>query len=243
MTLNRHIVALAVFTERYVLSVVYFCLAWGELQKTWNFWFSQPVATSAVVVESGRHLTVLLLTLFTGVLLLFGRRTAEPPQQLKYILIPLATTFFNLTYSAVHWFPRWLQLNLCPARFQMWLFFAGLTCIILGPVFALWGLVHLGRSFGVFVTVRKVVLTGPYQWTRHPMYLGWVCSCFGLAIANCSVAYVLLVTTHISLLLYRARLEESQLSEHSAEYREYMTHSGFLFPRFRQPIAGLLKTE
>jgi hypothetical protein len=41
------------------------------------------------------------------------------------------------------------------------------------------------------------------------------------------------------LLLYRARLEESRLSEYSMEYREYRKRTGFIFPRFRRPGAQL----
>jgi protein-S-isoprenylcysteine O-methyltransferase Ste14 len=101
---------------------------------------------------------------------------------------------------------------------------------------ALWGLIHLGRSFGVYVTVRKVVLTGPYQWVRHPMYLGWVCLYCGIALANFSGAYFLLVALNIGLLLYRAQLEQTQLAAHSEEYREYMQHTRFIFPKLRNPL-------
>jgi protein-S-isoprenylcysteine O-methyltransferase Ste14 len=55
----------------------------------------------------------------------------------------------------------------------------------------------------------------------------------GVALANFSGAYFLLVAIHISLLLYRAHLEETELSEYSPEYREYIKRTGFIFPRFR----------
>ena len=177
---------------------------------------------------------MLLLYLFTGLFLLLARRPVVSPQKLKFILVPLATTFFYLAYSTVPWFPAPLKMNLCPQSLQMSLVAAGLTCAIVGPMFAIWGILHLGRSFGIYVTVRKVVTTGPYKWVRHPMYLGACCMCVGVAISNCSVAFFLLVAMHICLLLYRAHLEQTQLSEHSAEYREYMKRTRFIFPRFRQ---------
>jgi len=43
----------------------------------------------------------------------------------------------------------------------------------------------------------------------------------------------LLTGFHVTLLLYRARLEESQLAQHSGEYREIMKRTGFIFPRIR----------
>jgi protein-S-isoprenylcysteine O-methyltransferase Ste14 len=101
---------------------------------------------------------------------------------------------------------------------------------------ALWAILYLGRSFGVFVVVRTVIFGGPYRWVRHPMYLGYICMLAGLALANYSVAYFSLVPIHMVLLLYRARLEESRLSEYSMEYREYRKRTGFIFPRFRRPV-------
>jgi protein-S-isoprenylcysteine O-methyltransferase Ste14 len=244
MAVYRLTIVLIHYTERYGLSVLYLWLAAKECHSIWGILSGQSGTGSAVLVDAGRHLTVLLLTLFTSLLLLLGRRADVPPEKLKFILIPLATTFFNLNYIyVVPLFPKSLQANLFPAALQTPMFIAGLTCIVIGPLIALWGLIYLGRSFGIFVTVRKVVLTGPYQWVRHPMYLGWVCSCFGVGIANFSVAYLLLVAMHISLLLYRAHLEETQLAEHSPEYRENMKRTGFIFPKFRRPPANLLKAE
>jgi protein-S-isoprenylcysteine O-methyltransferase Ste14 len=242
MTLNRNIALTAVFIERYVLSLVYLWLAWIEFHKAWGG-IAAPGAEGAVLVADVRHLTQLLLALFTGLLLLLARGTAVPPQKLEYILVPTATTFYTLVYYTVPWFPPSLQTSLCPPAWHVPLAVASLLCMVSGPLIALWGLSFLGRSFGIFITVKKVVLRGPYQWVRHPMYLGWVCVCTGVALANFSVAYFLLVTMHICLLLYRAHLEETQLAGHSPEYREYMKHVGFIFPKFRHPAAGLPKAE
>jgi protein-S-isoprenylcysteine O-methyltransferase Ste14 len=231
--LRRITVLLAVYTERYVLSLVFLYLASVEFNKTWGILSGQLATETTVFIDAAHHLILLLLGLFTSLLLLLGHRATVPPQRSKLILIPLVTTFFNLLYFTVPLFPASLQANLCPQVLQRSLVIAGLTCIIIGPMFALWGILHLGRSFGIFVTVRKVILTGPYQWVRHPMYLGWVCTCVGVALANFSGAYFVLVAMHILLLLYRAHLEETVLSKYSPEYREYLKRTGFIFPRFR----------
>jgi protein-S-isoprenylcysteine O-methyltransferase Ste14 len=229
---NRILALAAFYTERYVLSFVYLCFALMEINKTWGILSGRLRIETTVFIDAVHHLILLLLCVFTSLLLLLGRRPAVPPHKLKFILIPLATTFYNFLYYTVPLFPAPLQIKLCPQGWQTSLVAAGLTCIIIGPMLALWGILYLGRSFGVFVTVRKVVLTGPYHWVRHPMYLGWVCLCLGVALANFSGAYFLLVAIHISLLLYRAHLEEAQLSEYSTEYREYMKRTGFIFPKF-----------
>jgi isoprenylcysteine carboxyl methyltransferase (ICMT) family protein YpbQ len=242
-TLNYILVFIADYTERYVLSLVFLCLASVEFNKTWGILSGRLGTETTVFIDATHHLILLLLGLFTSLFLLLGRRTVVPPHQLKFILTPLASTFFYLLYYAVPLFPASLQINLCPPGLKRLLVVAGLTCIIIGPVFALWGILHLGRSFGIYVTVRKVVLTGPYQWVRHPMYLGWICLCLGVALANFSGVYFLLVAMHISLLLYRAHLEETRFSEYSPAYRAYMRRTGFIFPKLCHLFTGLLKAK
>jgi hypothetical protein len=39
-------------------------------------------------------------------------------------------------------------------------------------------------------------------------------------------------SVHITLLPYRAHLEEVRLAEHSSEYRELQKRAGFIFPKF-----------
>lgn len=235
LLLNRKTALAAIFTERYVLSLVYLYLAWNEFQKPWLGWNGQPATEAALLVETSRHINRLLLFLFTAVLLLLARRAAVPPRNLKDIVIPLVTTFFNILYGVATRFPASLQQSLSPASWQLPLAITGFVFVVIGPLIALWGILWLGRSFGIFIEVRKVILGGPYRWVRHPMYLGWICMYAGLALANGSAAYLILVPVHIFLLLYRARLEEARLCEYSLEYREHMRRTGFIFPKLSGP--------
>ncbi len=242
-TLDRKAALAAIYTERYVLSLVYLCLAGIEFHNLRVGLPRQPGTESAALVEVIRHVNWLLLNLFVGLLLLLGRRVAVPPQKLNDILVPLTASFFTLAYTTIPWFPTSLQKSLCPPGLQTPLAAAGLILGAIGPVVATWSVLCLGRSFGIFVMVRKVVFGGPYRWVRHPMYLGYICMCAGLALANFSGAWFILVAIHIVLLLYRARLEEAQLSEYSTEYREYTKRTGFIFPRFRRPTGDSLEAE
>jgi protein-S-isoprenylcysteine O-methyltransferase Ste14 len=233
--LSRKAALTAVYAERYVLSLVYLYFAWVEFHKLWLIWLGPPSTSGAEAMQAARHVILLLLNFFVGILLLLGRRAAVPPQNPKDILIPLAASFFNLTYNATPWFPTLLQKNLCSPDWQTPLIVAGLLLGLIGPALAIWGILFLGRAFGIFVVVRKVIFDGPYQWVRHPMYLGYIGMLVGLALVNFSAAYFILVPIHIALLLYRARLEEARLSEYSAEYLEYRKRTGFIFPRLRRP--------
>ena len=233
--LKRLVVLLAVYAERYVLSVWFLYLASGEITNIRNLLSGRIFPESNLFVDVGHHLILLLMSLFTGLLLLLGRRPAALPQKLSLVVIPLISTFYYVMYFTVPKFPPAWRVNLVPPDLQMALFAAGFACIVIGPCFSLWGLYHLGRSFGIFAIVRKVVLTGPYRLVRHPMYTGWVCLCCGLLLANFSGAYFLLVPCHIGLLLYRARLEETELAAQSPEYREHLKHSRFIFPELPLP--------
>jgi protein-S-isoprenylcysteine O-methyltransferase Ste14 len=242
-TKSRHlIIKLSGYAERYLLSLLFLFLATSEVKNIRGILKGVIAPETNVFIDVIHHFILLLLGLFTGLLLLVARRAVEPPARIKQVLIPLVTTFFYLFYYSAPLFPASWQANLGPKVLQMPLLAAGFACLILGPTVALLGLLHLGRSFGIFVAVRKVVTTGPYQWVRHPMYLGGVFLCLGVALANFSAVYFFLVTLHVSLLVYRAHLEQEQLSAQSAEYREYMKRTRFIFPRMRRPILRRVKS-
>jgi protein-S-isoprenylcysteine O-methyltransferase Ste14 len=245
MVLGRKAALAVVYAEKYALPFAYLYFAWVEFHTAWyliqkefpllQIILAQPPATkSAVFAELAHHVVLLLLNFFTGIFLLLGRRATVLPQKLKDVLVPLITAFFNLTYNAIPWFPASIQKSLWTPGMQIPLIVTGLFFGVIGPAIAIWGVLYLGRSFGILVVVRKVVLGGPYRWVRHPMYLGYLCMLAGLILTNFSAAYFILVPIQIVLLLYRARLEETRLAESSAEYREYRKHTGFIFPRFRR---------
>jgi protein-S-isoprenylcysteine O-methyltransferase Ste14 len=242
--LNRRAALAAVYFERYGLSLIYLYFAWIEFHIVLNlarveipllqYIRAQPLITqNALFAEAARHLVALLLNLFTGILLLLASRAAVPPQKVKDVLVPLLTAFFNLTYYAAQWFPAWARKGLWPQGLEASIIVAGLFLCVIGPTVALWAILYLRRSFGVFVEVKKVVLGGPYRWVRHPMYLGYIVMLAGLMLVNFSAAYFILVPIQIVLLLYRARLEEARLCEYSIEYRENMNRTGFILPEFR----------
>jgi protein-S-isoprenylcysteine O-methyltransferase Ste14 len=153
------------------------------------------------------------------------------PQSFEEIMVPLAATFFYLTYSRIDSLPPWLSDNLAPPAWQVPLAWLGLGLGVIGRIVAAWGAFYLGRSFGIFVSVRKVVIRGPYRYVRHPIYLGYLMMFSGLALAYGCAALFIIVPTHFGLFAWRARLEEVRLAAASADYREYMKNTGSIFPR------------
>jgi protein-S-isoprenylcysteine O-methyltransferase Ste14 len=198
-TLGRKAAWTAVYAEKYVLSLVYLYLAQIEFHKLRFGGYGPPGTECAVFVGVVRHVLWLLLNSFVGLTLLLGRRAVVPPQKLRDILVPVATAFSTLVYKTIPRFPTSFQESLCPPGLQTPLADVGLFLGITGLVVAIWSVLYLGRSFGILVVVRKVVLGGPYQWVRHPMYLGYICMLAGLVLANFSGACFILVPIHTIL--------------------------------------------
>jgi protein-S-isoprenylcysteine O-methyltransferase Ste14 len=78
----------------------------------------------------------------------------------------------------------------------------------------------LGRSFGLVPANRGVVVSGPYQFMRHPIYAGYVISHAAFLAAHPTVMNISLVVVADVALVIRALLEERTLLG-DAQYRAY----------------------
>jgi protein-S-isoprenylcysteine O-methyltransferase Ste14 len=233
LTLGRRVALAAVYLERYGLSLVFLIMAGIRIHQLVLMGQAERAQVAAAPLTGILSQIIWVqLYLYVGLLLLVGRRVMSPPQNLLDLVVPVGTTFFYLAYSAVLWLPMAFQKSLCPPSWQHFCLALGLFFNLAGLCVTVWAAIHLGRSFGILIEVRKPVMQGAYRWVRHPMYVGDFCFLIGFAIASFSVAIFILVPVHIALLLYRARLEETRLAEVSPEYAEYRKRTGFVFPKF-----------
>jgi len=92
----------------------------------------------------------------------------------------------------------------------------GAIVALIGEAIRVWAAGHLEKS-------REVTASGPYAWTRHPLYFGSTLIGIGLAIGAASVAVALLVLGYLAVTLTAAiRTEEAHLTEKfGAAYPEY----------------------
>lgn len=232
LSLGRRAALVAIYGERYVVSIIFLGLAVFHVNRLIHATGAERAEIQAAPFTTViRQVTWVPLYIYWGLLLLLGRRVTALPERLLEILLPVATTFFYLAYNVIPWLPSWWHQNLCPPDWQAPCAAISLILTLGGLWVAMWATVYLGRSFGVLVEVRQVVVEGAYKWVRHPMYAGYVLLLTGFALANFSVAHFLLVPLHIGLLLYRARLEEQRLADASEQYAVYRRQTGFVFPR------------
>jgi protein-S-isoprenylcysteine O-methyltransferase Ste14 len=93
------------------------------------------------------------------------------------------------------------------ARPTPWTLGIGAAIAITGELLRVWAAGHLEKS-------REVTMSGPYRWTRHPLYAGSTIMGIGLAVAASSPVVALLVAVYLGLTIGAAiRAEEAHLTE------------------------------
>lgn len=92
----------------------------------------------------------------------------------------------------------------------------GAAVAIVGEVIRVWAAGHLEKG-------REVTTTGPYAFTRHPLYFGSTLIGVGMAVASWSIAVMVLVAAYLAMTLTAAiRTEEAHLTrKFGAAYPEY----------------------
>jgi len=107
----------------------------------------------------------------------------------------------------------------------------GVTIGFTGAALSIWAISYLKKSFGLRAAVRKLVTSGPYARIRHPLYVGEIIHIFGIAILSGTPVGLYLFAFAVALQVVRASIEERKFLRTLPEYEEYMSQTGFLWPR------------
>jgi protein-S-isoprenylcysteine O-methyltransferase Ste14 len=117
--------------------------------------------------------------------------------------------------DARSWFARYrVRLGFAAAVLVFWLarpctwsLVVGATVAMAGEAIRIWAAGHLEKG-------REVTVSGPYRFTRHPLYLGSAVIGIGFAIASASVAVAAFVAIYLVVTMTSAiRSEEQHLTE------------------------------
>jgi protein-S-isoprenylcysteine O-methyltransferase Ste14 len=106
--------------------------------------------------------------------------------------------------------------------------YAGLVIMALGFALILWAALHFHRARTAIVPFRPVsalVSTGPYRYTRNPMYLGMAGILLGAAICLGSVTPFIVLPAFVALIHKRFILAEEGMLEEAfgGAYQAYRT--------------------
>jgi protein-S-isoprenylcysteine O-methyltransferase Ste14 len=110
---------------------------------------------------------------------------------------------------------------------------AGVAVCILGLTFAIWARRHLGRNWGMPMSLKEgheLVTSGPYAMVRHPIYTGLLTALIGSMFAG-RAFWMVLFCFCCPLYLIAARVEDRLMSQQFPnEYPEYKSRTKFLIP-------------
>ena len=98
---------------------------------------------------------------------------------------------------------------------------ASLILMFSGYAFACYSVVHLGRSLSMMAEARKLVMSGPYGFVRHPLYAAEAIASIGLLLQYLSLPALALWVVHIGLQVARIGYEERILRQIFPEYENY----------------------
>jgi protein-S-isoprenylcysteine O-methyltransferase Ste14 len=197
------------------------------------------VARSAVIaiVHAGQHpsgrevLVALYYVLRTGVALAFAAFTlnrAEPHRRSRDPLSLVACATAMLAVLAFR--PPAGSDATAPLL-------VGDALAVLSCAWLLASVLALGRCFGVLPEARGLVTSGAYRHVRHPVYLGELGACVGLAIASVSLVNALVLAVFVAAQTVRMQLEERALTRAFPEYAAYAARTPRIIPRLPRPAA------
>ncbi len=108
------------------------------------------------------------------------------------------------------------------------LFFTGLFLILIGELIRIWSAGHLRKT-------KIVVCSGPYKFTRNPLYIGsfFILTGFLIIIQSWIAAIIILPLFLIVYPLTIKKEEKHLLNKFGDEFQEYMNNVPRFFPRFK----------
>jgi protein-S-isoprenylcysteine O-methyltransferase Ste14 len=111
--------------------------------------------------------------------------------------------------------------------------------IIAGAVFALVGVAIRAAASGHVKKNAELTKTGPYAYTRNPLYVGSIVIAAGFAVAAMSIWIVLILALMFAAIYVPViRSEEAFLRSTFADFDDYCRRVPRLVPRFSRAYKG-----
>lgn len=123
-----------------------------------------------------------------------------------------------------------LYLAIPRAILQLPTLLIAISLVIVGTAASIYVALHLNASFSVFPQARRLVMTGPYRYVRHPLYLTEQIATIGLMLQFKQPWGIIIGLISFAAQFPRMSYEEKILPQTFPEYREYMAKTARLIP-------------
>jgi protein-S-isoprenylcysteine O-methyltransferase Ste14 len=117
-----------------------------------------------------------------------------------------------------------------PQELSDGLYLVSMFSIIGGTVLAIWATLMLARSISIMPEARGLVVSGPYAFVRHPLYLGEFVVLFGIALQHLMPWSLLLLGVQCIFQFERMKNEERVLARAFPNYADYIARTARLLP-------------
>jgi protein-S-isoprenylcysteine O-methyltransferase Ste14 len=178
------------------------------------------------------NLALLVLNVSTTAALLLKSKTPQKFKHPREVFVPLLGIFIGLMFNSLVFLPDRLNVYLAPQALLTVLTASGLALSLSGVVISTIGVCHLRSSFSLLVEQRSIVSHGIYSLSRHPIYFEHSLRLIGCFLMNLFLPYLILMLAALTLLVFRAVLEERKLLQGDPTYRRYLQRTPSLFLRF-----------
>ncbi|HEV8523860.1 MAG TPA: isoprenylcysteine carboxylmethyltransferase family protein [Terriglobales bacterium] len=121
----------------------------------------------------------------------------------------------------------------------LWLARPSWLSIAVGGAMVAVGLALRGYASGHLVKATELTTTGPYAYTRNPLYFGSIVMATGFALAARSLWLAVAMVVMLAVIYVPViRFEEEYMRAHFAEFAEYAGRVPRLWPRMMASGAG-----
>ena len=194
----------------------------GELTslKAWVSSLPAPLAITADFVTGlgSRIALILFLILLMGFHLVRRRPVAKARGLLPRLVALLGATL-TLAMVLLDRTPGSIAVNIASA-----------VLILIGNYISIVAVMSLGRSLSIMPEARKLVMSGPYRFVRHPLYAAEEIAILGVWLQFMSWPATAILIGHFIIQLWRLSFEETVLRDSFPEYDAYARQTARLLP-------------
>jgi protein-S-isoprenylcysteine O-methyltransferase Ste14 len=191
-------------------------------------------AIAAVTVVRTPSLTVFILPPIVHMVFAAGSfLIRDQPQRVEQNLIGRAVSYvgafgmFAFVLFASILKPEWLTMTA-----SLSLSMVGVLLGVLGLSLEIWAIWHLKFAFATEPAARRLVTTGPYRWSRHPIYSGGCMAYVGLLMTRPTLPIAMAFIVWAICMRMRMHYEEAILSSVFPAYADYRQRVSAIIPGF-----------